>query len=431
MEPSQALKNATVEDLLTLIEAVQRGENVVDDCEEEMLIFGDDETAAVEVDTIDPQTGEVIETGTAREVSGVPAVAEGLPVRDEDVDGLARVMRAYEARRRMNRSSNFKPAQEHEINQNFGDYRAGGTTPKTSAFKQAYVNENVDKKSDWASQAYMGNGQVNVCGKQIDYGLKIERVDWGEKLSKDPSLTGENLDYIRNRFTKSVIQAFGGLDRFVDVVVTGEQLIINGNCYVPRLSDDYLKYLPLDCASYFQNGTLARFFNWSCLKRMSRLNSLMIDDASFFVTEVADDLGLSRRIGVSSMFRICPSLSYLNVGGEEVTRESLNTPESAGIKEKVRNEKRKFDLLDGYKLNVYGGTNGLQNFMFGSLKNYATNRGNKGIIRYCCGTVARAIGAGVAGILNLGAHLIGGSFKTIKQTLSDGMTPVSADELKG
>ena len=122
---------------------------------------------------------------------------------------------------------------------------------------------------------------------------------------------------------------------------------------------------------------------------------------------------------------MCDSLEVLTLGSETVTREKLLTKESVPIKEKVNVSKRFWNFNDGYKLNICKGTNGLQDFTLNNLKNYATNRGNKGLFRYCLGTMARATLFAGAGVANLASHLAWG----IKNLLSTAMTPVSDEDL--
>jgi hypothetical protein len=336
-------------------------------------------------------------------------------------------------------SEESKPVTQEDIKENFEDVNLDDLQARIIAqtddilkreqpkFYQAKQKAAQSKKTEWASDdiayhdsTYSSNGEVKQFRKAVQH------VDWGEILQKDAKTPAEGLDRLRSYITYNIKKYFGGFNRINTIVVRDQQLIINDVCYMPAIEKKYVnpQIFPVDTIDYIESGCIASFFNWRYLKEMTNVVLIDIDDPNFYTTVIADDIGVGRRIGVSSLFNICHNLNTLIIGGEAVTQEELHKPESLPIKEKVSVSKRFMNFSDGYKINVYANTNGLQNYTFTNLKNYATNRGNKGLFHFCCGTVARAGLAGIAGAVNLGAHIIGG----IKNVLVTATTPVSEDE---
>ena len=309
------------------------------------------------------------------------------------------------------------PGVEHQLNDPvmFEDAKKKAETSKNVA----WVDRIIEPKA----------GHVLLGEREMTYSIKRNTVDWGKEFASGSEYTVNNLATLRKLISKDIYNKFGGWGSVNELDITGGQLIINQILYVPVIEKQYLSRLPLDTADYMTGGCIAPLFDFSVLKAMKRLHTFYCDDVNFYLINIGADLGLGRRIGVSSLFDICGNLLTVTLGNETVRREDLNKPESVPIKERLKREKVSVAMSDGYKINVYAGTNGLQNYMFSNLKNYATNRGNKGIIRFCCGTVVRAGLASASGILNLGVHLIGGAVKQGVRMLRDGTTPVSGDEV--
>lgn len=287
----------------------------------------------------------------------------------------------------------------------------------------------VEAQKKWTDipTAYKSGCYTNAQGKEVQIKKEIEPVDWGEVLSKKASSPDEAIERLRSFITFSIRKKYGNWSRIKSIVVRSEQLIINDTMYVPAIEKKYInsEIFPVDTIDYIQNGCIAQFFNWEYLKSMSNLYSLDIDDVNFYTSTVGADLKIGRRIGVGTVFNTCHSLEVLTLGSETVTREKLLTKESVPIKEKVNVSKRFWNFNDGYKLNICKGTNGLQDFTLNNLKNYATNRGNKGLFRYCLGTMARATLFAGAGVANLASHLAWG----VKNLFSTAMTPVTEEDL--
>jgi len=295
----------------------------------------------------------------------------------------------------------------------------GGLTNKSASFERA-ERDAMSYKTDWAEQEMnITAGHARIGNKDMDYRLVRNPVGWGNELSDDPSKTFDNLNFIKNKLSVDVYNQFGGWSRISEIAIVDSQLIINKIMYVPLIEPRYINRLPLDVADYIGNGCVAPLFDWKFLKKMNNLVTFICDDATFYVTNIADDIGLSRRIGVCSLFNICGKLDYLRIGSEEITRDNLYQSDSVGIKKSVEKQNRFLNMTDGFSLNIYDHTKNWQASSINSLKHYATHRGNKGGLRYGVG-MAFNIGktAGAVGI-NLLAHAIGGIYNSVKEVVND------------
>lgn len=334
------------------------------------------------------------------------------------------------SRRRQLRQATPQPATPAFVEQAVGSVAPVGNTTPTPAFREAVSKAARSKKVEWVDRPVETKpGKANISGKDIEYKLVRKYVDWGTQLSTDPEQYIDNIDKIRKLISKDVRSQFGSWERITSVVIMGGQLILNNVMYVPVIQPEYFNRFPLDIIDHIQGGCIAPLFDFRNLKSMSRLRSFVCDDKNFYVTELADDLGLGRRIGVSSLFNICPQLEEITIGQETLRREELYTPKSKAIKDSVRQTSLYNRLTDNYKINVYAGTDGFQNFAFSNLRNYATNRGDKNIFRYCFGTATLLGLAATAGVLNLGAHLVGGVSKTFMGMWKTATTPVTEQDI--
>lgn len=251
--------------------------------------------------------------------------------------------------------------------------------------------------------------------------FKLAKVNvrWDSQFKEGSENIPRNIEILKALVTNSILELYGSWNRIYEIAVVDSMLIMNGVCYFPSINENDLSKFPLDSVDYIKNGCVAPFFNWKYLRNMKRLSVLSIDDENFYANEIANDLGLCRSIGIESAFNICQNLMTFILGRRTLSRDELHSEKSVPMKKSLAKVKRNMVFSDGYKINVYNATNGLQDYMFGSLKTYATNRGNKGLFRFCVGTAVRAGLAGVSGILNAGTHLLGGAFQVLKEMCTD------------
>lgn len=292
--------------------------------------------------------------------------------------------------------------------------------PGSESFQEALKKAAFSESTAWAEEDMPEQpGEVKLNGSTFRYRLGRRLVSWGEKLLNNPKAVEQNLDIVRQMVSEGICSYYGGWLKISDLVITGGQLIINGEMYVPVVEEGYSSRLPLDVSDHLKGGCIAPLFDYGYLKKMSNLTIFVCDDCDFYEIHVGADLGLGRGIGVSSLFRICKHLTTLTLGRDTVTREGLYSRESVPMKKKLNIKKRFINNLDGYKLNVYAGTDRLQSYMFSNLCNYAVSRGNKGLIRFCCGTVVRAGMFAASGVLNAGVHVLGSAYKTAMQVFGE------------
>lgn len=294
--------------------------------------------------------------------------------------------------------------------------------------------EDAKAQAAWEKRykTYYTSSSLSLENLNMNYEHQQKEAVWDEEYkSRMTESPFDNYELLKNYITRDVIQNFGGSNRIQSFFVDDGFIIINGVKYTPMINRAKIDWslLPADLKRFLEQGAIGYAFNFSRLEKMRNITRLGFTDLAFVRDYVAPDLGLQGRIGVSSFERICPNLVELWLGNDyinyaEPDKEKL-TQMKYEAKQTMQRERRKFNLLNGYHLNVCGGTQRVQDFAFESVSNYARNRGEKGFLRYACGTVARAGFAGVAGIANFGTHLIKGIFGALKE----GMTPVNPDEI--
>lgn len=322
----------------------------------------------------------------------------------------------------------IKVSQYNAFIQQQEQYKTAGVKAVNNAgMYTSFINTDMQRqaaqktKKD-AEEFVFGSGTYEINGKS----KKCTEVafNFEFKGSEDAEVDLENLS---DAITIEVIRNF---PKVHSIAVSSGYLIINGCTFIPNIKDTDAKF-PLDTVEYVNSGCIAPLVNWRKLLKHSKRTcaSLSIDSTEFYITYIGDSVGLGRRIGVSSAFKLLDNLDMFYLEGECVTREKLESPESANVKKKLASKKRNFKIMDGYKLDICKGTQGFQDFAFKSLKDYATNRGNRGYIRYALGTVARFGFATVGGLLNLGTHLTRGIWRGGKELVKSALTPVEDEDI--
>ena len=285
----------------------------------------------------------------------------------------------------------------------------------------------LTKKEEETAKTIYKKDSCIVNGKTVSFKRVKMEPDWNHILDASMGASKErNFDNLRSLITEDLKNQLGGWKRVTTIYVYDSQLIVNGICFMPVLKGIDTTGFPMDTVDYIKNGAIAPLFDWSSLKKMGRLTELSFDDATFMYTSVSDDLGLGRRMGVSSLFKVCDGLMTLTYGDTTITREDLKNPEKAKkAVESLAVTRRKVNILDGFHLDVYAGTEGFRSYTFNNLKNFATNRNGQGFLRFGLGVVGRtglaALGLGI----DFGAHVVG----AIKNVVTDAINPVSDEEL--
>lgn len=303
------------------------------------------------------------------------------------------------------------------------------------ARKYAYNSKSTDRH--WKSNTMYKQDVLEVGGKDVKINRVKETPRW--TLDLQDCVTNDdkarNFDQVRTKLTEEIVNYFGGFNRIQKIYVNSLQLVINDVIYTPLLSDTILARLPFDSADYVKNGYLAPLFDWGYLTKMSSLSVLSIDDFDFAMQNIGSDLGKGRDFKPMSLFNTCKNLTYLELGGEVVTYP-LNTEseEVAQSIQHIEEEARSYGKFDEMYTKCYdrvGSTlGGFRGWTVNNLKDYANNRGNKGIFKYTGGLLARAGVSAVAGTVELGVKGVGYLLRGIGRTLKDATTPVTLEDTK-
>lgn len=292
-----------------------------------------------------------------------------------------------------------------------------------------YNSKKTDKQSE-CKYAYKKDTTV-VAGEVLNYTRLKEIPKWAGDLeeclgSDDKEL---NLRQLKTKVTAELIEYFGGSMNIKSIVVQDYQLIVNKVLYMPVLSDSLMSRLPFDSADYIKNGCLEPFFDWKMLTRMQKLYSLSFDSIDVVMQDVAYDLGYGRDFNPLKLFKICSSLSVLDVGGEVIRYPFEDTVESRKSAKRVLSDSNaytKFDkMYDMYTTNVSNNLGTFRRWNCSNLVNYAKHRGKKGLFRYSMGVIGRTAGVVASGTLEVGARGIGGIFKGIGSVLKNAVSEVN------
>lgn len=303
------------------------------------------------------------------------------------------------------------------------------------ARKDAYNSKSTDKH--WKSNTMYKQDVLEVGGKDVKINRVKETPRW--TLDLQDCVTNDdkarNFDQVRTKITEEIVNYFGGFNRIQKIYVNSLQLVINDVIYTPLLSDTILARLPFDSADYVKNGYLAPLFDWGYLTKMSSLSVLSVDDFDFAMQNIGSDLGKGRDFKPMSLFNTCKNLTYLELGGEVITYP-LNTEDekTAEAIKHVEEEAHRYGRFDAMYTQCYekvGNTlGGVRGWTVNNLKDYANNRGNKGIFKYTGGLLARAGVSAVAGTVELGVKGVGYLLRGIGRTLKDATTPVTLEDTK-
>lgn len=294
---------------------------------------------------------------------------------------------------------------------------------KESMHRKAAQNKRNEERQRRAEQTmYKSCVLTDYNGAEKSY--KVVRRNC--KLTMDCFIPNDpmyNVAVLRRALTCEVLNLVGDWSRVKDIYIRSEQLIINGVQCIPVIPSQVRGSLPFDTAELIENGCFASIFNWNMLRHMKNLYVLDIDDEYLFRTTIADDLKLSRSIGVKSVLKFCPRLEHLLVNGVDLCAPD-DSEEVVVAKRSLARGKHFDNLFDGLEFDLYGGTGAVRQWTANNFREYANSRGNKGLLRYCGGMLARGVVMGAGFVPDVVAHLGGGIIKGIKSFFSAATTPV-------
>ena len=279
----------------------------------------------------------------------------------------------------------------------------------------------VSPRTNQDNKVFYSKGQIELGnGRILNYKSAVFGVDWkidtNDPFSAVTSIENGLIDLIDEKI---------GLNRVTTLAIHDLSLIINGIEFRPMLKNINIEDLPWDIADYVKEGKMGYFFYWDFIKLMPNLSAIYIDDVNYFTSKVDQDLRCGGRIGVSTMFRVCRRLKSFSLNDETIMRDDLYGPKSRVVKERVARQHRIRKLTAGFKLNAVQNTQRFNDWTFDNMVNYATNRGDKGLFRYCGGVLSRAGLTAVATVFNFATHIVKGT----KDVLTNGFTPIDEDEM--
>lgn len=243
----------------------------------------------------------------------------------------------------------------------------------------------MDSECDYKSRKFTSEGKTK------DYSVHTDSVNWNGYFTGDCERDFDSLrllvsTYINKRY---------GFNNIRTIVVRDSTLIINDSLCFPKLDRTVLESLPADCKDYFLNGSIATFFDWGNLSRLSNLRVLDFDSQVFVNDWVLPDLGwggaLDNKIYKAIFYN--SRIERLIIGRQVITRKELNEIEkSRKIEQKARwkaihneiiaNDKKAFKGL-------YKSADDWRKWQWGTVKKFATNRGKKGFLKYSFGIIGR------------------------------------------
>lgn len=329
---------------------------------------------------------------------------------------------------------------------------------------QAYKDKDVSASREEAMK------NSNKCNKQAESKVLYQKdfftsgdenikftsafvpVDWTGYFCGDVE---KDLDALRSQVSRFISRNCGGFKNIRRIVVRDHRLIINNkSCFIPKLSNECLLNLPLDARSYMTDGALATFFDWHYISKMPNLGVVDFDSADFVLDWVLPDIGWGGAIGIDiykGFFYNNNNLREVIISDESVSRSDLDrlikeeqetgTVESTPIVERIsRKAKWKKVYRDtvsqdnsgfwnkafaGKAPNIIGTADAWREWQWGTVKNFATNRGNKGFFRYAFGTVGRVGLALAVTPLTFAPRLIKGVGSMIKGVFKEATTAIS------
>lgn len=324
---------------------------------------------------------------------------------------------------------------DKEVKKAFGDFMDDEKACSKQANDRSYYQECVYDTADGTAS----------------FKLMTEKVDWKNKFSGTD--TEADLNMLRNLISRFVSRNYGGFSNIRKIYIRDCVLIINDVCVYPDIQNLDTTVFPVDAESYLKNGSIGVFFDWGYLSKMTSLRILDVDSIDFFLSYIAPDL----RCGGKSVEDVAKfvfkqtNLSNLYVAGVLYTEESLSNTAGAEANSSPSKMKAGFfsrckalyrdatskdnksfwDLAFGGKAPAVCSTmDKWREWQWSTVSNYATNRGDKGFLRYCGGCVARAAFAIAVTPLTLAPRAVKGIFSGIKGAWKAATTAVTDEDMK-
>lgn len=273
------------------------------------------------------------------------------------------------------------------------------------------------------------------------------------KLSNETFSAFKNSDAetIRAMVTNEILSKYGGSVH--TIVIKSGILIIDG--IQPNISLNEVEVAALEnCSSWslaqhIQNNELAPLFHWGVLKRSrcsSFVTTINVDNEEYWYNWMIGDLFTPNRRSNNRrqlMFNLFPYLEVLRIGNSDYSiekgaiekidisnnnRAKAVTKTKGGLFSNYDVRKEAFKANFGFKL--HKGTSSMNKWTVDNFKNYATNRGKRGILRFTGGLAARGVIALAATAINLVTQVAYAAFTPVDELETEDNTPTVKETKK-
>jgi len=263
---------------------------------------------------------------------------------------------------------------------------------------------NYDSLNDSQYQANIQEIQ-NLVSRLEQLGVNINSLSMQEAINPNENRTvisessfigvpfGYNeeitLGKLMDIFTNSIINEFGGLERFNSFTVKGGSIAVNNSFYRCQISDACRTSIPYDIRREVNAGNVSSLFHYECLKSMPNLRILNIDSKDTFINYIAPALNIN---SVEELFSVLRNLTSLKIGDKDCTKEEVKA-----IERELEMTRRANSLAASVEKHCFKGT--------GATWSFTKNMWNK----KNCNKAVKALGvtAGLAGTAITGTAGVG------------------------
>lgn len=211
--------------------------------------------------------------------------------------------------------------------------------------KEVFSGNNLPYQSASGIMAEIGTSGADQYKKAevIPVNVSIDNTLAGKNLGKAAKYLMNNDRYYRNVFkdiTERILEQirlnFGGLERVYAIEIAEGHLCVNGsmlqiNATAENVGNPLIK-------RHLENGTLGELFDFGCLRKLKKLNHLVLSSFEY-VHKLQVDLGINKW---SELFKRLPSVGYVKVGEHVIKRKQTE------VTSEYKEDKATQDRSDNY-----------------------------------------------------------------------------------
>ena len=217
------------------------------------------------------------------------------------------------------------------------------------------INATSDSDIVFDKELAVTKGQL----RQINY--LLEDINDETLSSRDRvNCRLELVDMVSDIIFASIEEQFGGFSRIKKIVIDkAGRMEIDDIAFAPKFPKPFIEALPKQYQAKIIKGNIAEFFLFNKLNKFSGLEELIIEDIDLAERRVRREVGLGNRDWLA--FKKKLRLYYLEIGGEEITDDTMDSYSNNGfmgfsIKDKLANlfggsskEDKYNKVFSGYK----------------------------------------------------------------------------------